>query len=90
MLNLRSNILDPCHKSLEYIYGRGLEFDMKCHILHDLRASTSFKETSPHHYKNVHKLKLMTNLTLFRPGQCAPPPPPTGFCLDVRKRFAVG
>ena len=52
--------------------GQGLEFDMKYHILHDFRTSTPFKKTSSDHFKNVYKLKLLTNfdvnLTSFLGG----------------------
>ena len=33
---------------------------MKYHILHDFRASTPFKENSSDHFKDVHKLKILT------------------------------
>ena len=33
-------------------------FDMKYHILHNFRTPTPFKETSSHHFKDLHKLKL--------------------------------
>ena len=39
----------------------GTRLDMKFHILHDLRSSTPFKEKSYLHFKNLHKLKLLTN-----------------------------
>ena len=42
-------------------YCQRLEFDMKYHILHDFRTSTPFWEKSSDHFKNLHKLKLMTN-----------------------------
>ena len=35
--------------------------DMKCHILHDFRTSTPFKEKSLEHFKDLHKLKFLTN-----------------------------
>ena len=34
---------------------------MKYHILHDFGTSTPFKEKSSHHFKDLHKLKLLTN-----------------------------
>ena len=36
-------------------------FDMKYHILHDVRISTPFKEKSSDHFKDLSKLKLLTN-----------------------------
>ena len=42
-------------------YGKGQEFDIKYRILHDFRTSTPFKETSSEDFKNLHKLKLLTN-----------------------------
>ena len=33
----------------------GLEFDMKYHILHDFRTSTSFKEKYSHYSKDRHR-----------------------------------
>ena len=48
---------------------QGLEFDVKHHILHDFRTSTLLKENSSDHFKDLHKLKLLTkfdvNLTSF-------------------------
>ena len=34
---------------------------MKYHILHDFRISTPFEEKSSDHFKDLHKLKLLTN-----------------------------
>ena len=34
---------------------------MKNHILHDFRTSTPFKEKSADHFKDLHKLKLVTD-----------------------------
>ena len=42
----------------------GLEFDIKYHILRDFRTSTSFKEISSHHFKDLHKLKLLKDFDL--------------------------
>ena len=39
----------------------GLEFTTKYHILHDFRTSTPFEETSSDHFKDLCKLKLLTN-----------------------------
>ena len=45
---------------------------MKYHILHDLRTSTPFKEKSSDHFKDLHKMELLThfdiNLTSFLGG----------------------
>ena len=45
---------------------------MKYHILHDYITSTPFTEKSPDHFKDLHKLKLLTdfddNLTSFLGG----------------------
>ena len=45
---------------------------MKDHILHDFRTSTPVGEKSSQHFKDLHKLKLLTNfeviLTLFLGG----------------------
>ena len=41
--------------------GQGLDFDMKYHILLDFTTSISFKEKSSAHFKDLHKLKLLTN-----------------------------
>ena len=35
---------------------------MKYHILHDFGTSTSFKEKSSDHFKDLQKLKLLTNV----------------------------
>ena len=50
--------LNDLHKS---VYGRGLEFDMRCHILHVFKTSTAIKEKSSDHFKALDKLKLLTN-----------------------------
>ena len=46
---------------------------MKYRTLHDFGASTPFKEKSSDHFKDVHKLKLLTNfdvnLTSFLGGE---------------------
>ena len=34
---------------------------MKYHILHDFRTSTPFEEKSSDHFKDLHKLRLLTN-----------------------------
>ena len=39
----------------------GLEFDRKYNILHDLRTSTPFEEKSSDYFKDLHKLKPLTN-----------------------------
>ena len=41
--------------------GSGLEFDMKYHTLHDFRTSTPSKEKSSDPFKDLQKLKLLTN-----------------------------
>ena len=41
--------------------GRGLEFDMKYHILHDFRTSTPLQENSSDRFKDLHKLELLKN-----------------------------
>ena len=45
---------------------------MKYYISHDFRTSTPFKEKSSDHFKDLHKLKLVTNfeanLTKFQGG----------------------
>ena len=38
-----------------------LEFDMEYHIFPDFITSTLFKEKSSDHFKDPHKLKLLTN-----------------------------
>ena len=47
-------------------------FDMKYHILHQFRTSTPSKEKSSDHFKDAHKMELLTNfdvnLTLFLGG----------------------
>ena len=37
-------------------------FDVKYSILHDFRKSALFKEKLSDHFKDLHKLKLLTNL----------------------------
>ena len=37
---------------------------MKYHILHDFRTSTPYMEKSSDHFKDLHKLKLLTNLDI--------------------------
>ena len=34
---------------------------MKYHILHNCRTSASFKEKSSDHFKDLHKMELLTN-----------------------------
>ena len=45
---------------------------MKNHVSHKFRTSTPFEEKSSDHFKDLHKLKLLTNfdvnLTLFLGG----------------------
>ena len=45
---------------------------MKYHILNDFRTSTPFKEKSSDHFKDLHKMELLTNfyvnLTSFLGG----------------------
>ena len=42
-------------------WSQGLEFDKKCQILHNFITSTPFKEKSSDRFKDLHKLKLLTN-----------------------------
>ena len=37
---------------------------MTYHILHDFRASTSFQEKSSDYFKDLYKLKLLTNFEI--------------------------
>ena len=37
---------------------------MKYHVLHDFITSTPFKEKSSHHFKDLHKMELLTNFSL--------------------------
>ena len=39
---------------------------MKYHILHDFRSSTPFTEKSCDHFKDLHKLELLTNFDVIR------------------------
>ena len=45
---------------------------MKYHVLHDFITSTSFEEKSFNHFKDLHKMELLTNfdvsLTSFLEG----------------------
>ena len=45
---------------------------MKYHVLHDFITSTPFEEKSSDHFKDLHKMKLLTNfdisLTSFPEG----------------------
>ena len=41
--------------------GHGLELDTKYHILHDFSTSIPFKNKSSDHFKDLHRLKLLTN-----------------------------
>ena len=45
---------------------------MKYHVLHDFMTSTPFEEKSSDHFKDIYKLKLLTNfdvsLTSFLGG----------------------
>ena len=45
---------------------------MKYHTLHDFIPSTPFEEKSSHHFKDLHKMELLTNfyisLTSFLGG----------------------
>ena len=44
--------------------GQGSEFHMKYHILQDSRTSTPFEEKSSDHFKNLHKMKLLSNFDI--------------------------
>ena len=35
---------------------------MKCHLLYDFRTSTSIQEKFSGHFKDLHKLKFLTNI----------------------------
>ena len=52
--------------------GQGSELDTKYHILHDCRTSAPFEEKSFDHFKDLHKVELLTNfdvnLTSFPGG----------------------
>ena len=37
---------------------------MKYHVLHDFITSTPFKEKSSDHFKDPHKMELLTNLDI--------------------------
>ena len=37
---------------------------MKYHALHDFITSTPFEEKSSHHFKDLHKMELLTNLDI--------------------------
>ena len=55
-----------------HLGGHGLEFDLKYYILHVFRTSVAFKGKSSDHFKDIYKLKLLTNfnvnVTLFLGG----------------------
>ena len=37
---------------------------MKYHVLHDFITSTSFEEKSSDHFKDLHKMELLTNFDI--------------------------
>ena len=37
---------------------------MKYHVLHDFITSTLFEEKSPDHFKDLHKMELLTNFDI--------------------------
>ena len=37
---------------------------MKYHVLHDLITSTPFQEKSSDHFKDLHKMELLTNFDI--------------------------
>ena len=47
-----------------FILGRGSEFGMKYHVLHDFITSTSFEEKSSDHSKDRHKMEPLTNFDI--------------------------
>ena len=44
--------------------GRRTEFEMKYHIFHNFTTSTPSKQKSSHHFKDLQKLKLLTNFNV--------------------------
>ena len=37
---------------------------MKCHVLHDFITSAPFEEKSSDHFKDLHKMELLTNFDI--------------------------
>ena len=37
---------------------------MKYHVLHDFRTSTPFEQKSSDHFKDLHKMELLTNFDI--------------------------
>ena len=44
--------------------SEGSEFDMKYHVLHDFTTFTPFEEKSSDHFKDLHKMELLTNFDI--------------------------
>ena len=40
------------------------EFDIKYHVLHDFITCTPFEEKSSDHFKDIHKMELLTNFDI--------------------------
>ena len=60
-LNRDSNVNILPRYKLNLASGQGIEFDLKYHILHDFRTSTSFRENPFVSSQDFHKLKLLIN-----------------------------
>ena len=75
------------HNNSSFKSRLGAEFDMKYHILHDFKFSTSFKEKSSEHFKDLHKLKLLTSFDvnlISLPGRLTNLLPNSSFSIPPR------
>ena len=64
LIDLQSIQPQSTRQSRDIYQGRGSEFDMKYHVVHDFITSTPFEEKSSDHFKDLHKMELLTNFDI--------------------------
>ena len=64
LIDLQSIQPQSTRQSRDIYQGRRSEFDMKYHVVHDFITSTPFEEKSSDHFKDLHKMELLTNFDI--------------------------
>ena len=64
LIDLQSIQPQSTRQSRDIYQGRGSEFDMKYYVVHDFITSTTFEEKSSDHFKDLHKMELLTNFDI--------------------------
>ena len=64
LIDLQSIQPQSTRQSRDIYQGRASEFDMKYHVVHDFITSTPFEEKSSYHFKDLHKMELLTNFDI--------------------------